>query len=390
MPTAFNRSIRSLESDGFRRSIAAIVVAASILAIWVGWFFLASIEVYEVTERGRLEVNHAVHPIQALTTGRIVATHLALNRPVQSEDVVVELDSESQQRRLEEQHARRVSLSAQSEVLQNELRAEEQAAREEVEVGRAALENARARLREARAGENFAAHKAERLRRAHSQNLITELEFLEAKSEAEKQQAAAEAQREELNRLERDEQKKGSERKARIEKLKRDMVRIKGELGIATAEIGRLEHEIDKLRIRAPVAGHIGEVANLRPGSVVREGENLGAVVPRGKIRLVANFLPEAAFGRISPGQPARLRLHGFPWTQYGAISAVVEAVASEIREGTVRVDLALHENPASSIPLQHGLPGTVEIEVERASPAILVLRAAGKLVARPIADSKF
>jgi len=168
------------------------------------------------------------------------------------------------------------------------------------------------------------------------------------------------------------------------------MVRIKGELGIATVEIGRLEHEIDKLRIRAPVAGHIGEVANLRPGSVVREGENLGAVVPRGKIRLVANFPPEAAFGRISPGQPARLRLHGFPWTQYGTISAVVEAVASEIREGTVRVDLALHENPASSIPLQHGLPGTVEIEVERASPAILVLRAAGKLVARPIADSKF
>jgi pyruvate-ferredoxin/flavodoxin oxidoreductase len=95
-------------------------------------------------------------------------------------------------------------------------------------------------------------------------------------------------------------------------------------------------------------------------------------------------FLPPAALGRIRPGQPARLRLQGFPWTQYGSIGAMVSDVASEVRDGRVRVELVIDPRAASPIPLQHGLPGTVEVEVERVSPATLTLRAAGQLVAAP------
>jgi membrane fusion protein (multidrug efflux system) len=35
-------------------------------------------------------------------------------------------------------------------------------------------------------------------------------------------------------------------------------------------------------------------------------------------------------------------------------------------------------------VPLQHGLPGSVEVEVERASPAALTLRTAGQLLTAP------
>jgi len=96
----------------------------------------------------------------------------------------------------------------------------------------------------------------------------------------------------------------------------------------------------------------------------------------------MTDFLPSAAIGRIQTGQPARLRLEAFPWTQYGAVSATVASVASEVRDGRVRVELTVRPNPASLIPLQHGLPGTVEVEVDRVSPAILVLRTAGQLLA--------
>jgi membrane fusion protein (multidrug efflux system) len=37
-----------------------------------------------------------------------------------------------------------------------------------------------------------------------------------------------------------------------------------------------------------------------------------------------------------------------------------------------------------TSIPLQHGLPGSVEVQVEEVSPAVLVLRTAGQLAASP------
>jgi membrane fusion protein (multidrug efflux system) len=120
----------------------------------------------------------------------------------------------------------------------------------------------------------------------------------------------------------------------------------------------------------------------LRIGAVVREGDKLGVVVPPGTLKAVADFLPPAALGRIHPGQPAWLRLEGFPWTQYGAIAAMVASVAGEVRNGQVRVELAIRPDPAPPIPVQHGLPGTVEVEVDRVSPATLVLRTAGLLLA--------
>ena len=56
--------------------------------------------------------------------------------------------------------------------------------------------------------------------------------------------------------------------------------------------------------------------------------------------------------------------------------------VASEIRKGLLRVELAIDAPQASDIPLIHGLPGDVEIELEQISPASLVLRVAGRRAA--------
>jgi hypothetical protein len=106
-------------------------------------------------------------------------------------------------------------------------------------------------------------------------------------------------------------------------------------------------------------------------------------IIP-GMLKIMTDFLPPAALGRIQPGQPARLRLDGFPWMQYGAVSATVASVASEVRDGWVRVELAVRPDAAPPIPLQHGLPGTVEVEVDHVSPATLVLRTAGPLFTVP------
>jgi membrane fusion protein (multidrug efflux system) len=111
----------------------------------------------------------------------------------------------------------------------------------------------------------------------------------------------------------------------------------------------------------------------------MREGDKLAAVVPTGDLRIVASFQPADALGRIQPGQPARLRLDGFPWTEYGSIIATVTHVGSEVRDQRIRVELAVNPHSANRIPMQHGLPGTVQVEVERISPASLLLRVVGK-----------
>ena len=116
----------------------------------------------------------------------------------------------------------------------------------------------------------------------------------------------------------------------------------------------------------------------------VKAGDKLAAVVPAGSLKVVADFLPAVALGRVQAGQPARLRLDSFPWAQYGSLVTTVSSVASEIRDGRVRVELTVSSQPTARLPLQHGLPGTLEVEVEQATPATLVLRAAGQLLAKP------
>jgi membrane fusion protein (multidrug efflux system) len=271
--------------------------------------------------------------------------------------------------------------STQIGAINNEIKAEEETGLKERRAAQVALEEARSRFKEADAAAGLAEEEARRLTSLQAQGLVPEVELLRAKTEAQKRRAAAETFRISIDRLEQEQLTKDSARKTQIEHLNRDATELRADLNTKQATIGRIEHETERRRIRAPVTGPLGEVAELRIGSFVREGDKLGAVVPSGELKVVANFPPMSALGRIYPGQLARLRLDGFPWTQYGSISATVKSVAGEARDGQVRVELVVNPNPSSPIPLQHGLPGTVEIEVEQVSPATLILRAAGKLL---------
>lgn len=102
--------------------------------------------------------------------------------------------------------------------------------------------------------------------------------------------------------------------------------------------------------------------------------------------RAVADF-PATALWRVRPGQSAQVYLDGFPRTQVGAVPATVARVAGEIHDGRVQVELILYPDPDFPILLQPGLTGVAEVQVERVSPATLVLRAAGQLLAAPPAN---
>jgi multidrug resistance efflux pump len=269
-------------------------------------------------------------------------------------------------------------------MLRNEISAAEAAQREDQQTGRIAQDQARARYREAEAAAQLSRQEAARMERLLARAYVAELDALRAKAEARKQREAADVLCLEISRLEWDLQLRLSGRQAHMQRLMREVTQLEGQIATTRAVIEQLEHEIEQRYIRAPVTGHLGEVAVLQVGAVVRQGDKLGAVVPPGTLKVMTYFPPPAALGRIQPGQPAQLRLEGFPWTQNGAVSATVANVASEVRDGQVRVELAVRPDAAPPIPLQHGMPGTVEVEVDRVSPAMLVLRTAGLLLTVP------
>jgi multidrug resistance efflux pump len=385
VPVEFSRSLRSLNRDGFGRSVAGIAVAALLLGAWLAWFFIVPVARYEVSERGRIEVDQSIHAIQAPVAGRVVESNLALGREVEAGDTLVDIETDAQQLQVKEEESRVAAIGPQLDALRAQLAAEEQAARTEKEGSVAALDQSRAQYREAEAQRVFAEQEADRVSRLRVDGLVTERDLQRAVADARSRRATSDALTLSTERLALEQRRVESERQAVIARLRGETGQLEGARSTALRTIERTRFEVARRRIVAPVAGRLGEVAVLRVGGWVDAGATLGAVVPRGALRIVAEFLPPAVLGRIKPGQPALLRLDGFPWTQYGAIRATVQRVGNEVRDGRVRVELIVDQGAGAAVPMQHGLPGVVEVQTETVTPAVLALRAAGQLLAQPV-----
>jgi membrane fusion protein (multidrug efflux system) len=380
VPTPFSRTLRSLEADRSRRRGVALVFFV-LGGAWAAWLVLGRVPLYEVTETARLEVARAAHAVTAVVGGRVVETKLRIGQEVRAGEVLVVLDAETERRALREKQTRRQTLHARLTALRGEIRAEEEALGVQRKARLVALDEARVVAKEAAVRAESAEHQARTSERLAQRFAISTEELHRDQAEAEAQRTFARARGLAADRLEQDRTLQETERQARLAKLAREVVELEGEAAVEDAAIRRLDHDIELRSLRAPVSGRVGEAGDVRLGTVVRPAERLGSIVPPGPPRAVAWF-PTSAVGRLRPTQPARLRLHGFPWTQYGTLTAMVADVGNEPSDGRVRVELTLDARQEAAIPLEHGLPGAAEVEVERVAPLVLGLRAAGQLLA--------
>jgi membrane fusion protein (multidrug efflux system) len=379
--------MRSVSADDARRRWLLLATGVLLVVAWCAWAVLARISVYAISDEARIEVEAEGHAIAAPVPGTVSATRLAIGTEVSAGEVLLELDSHVEQLAHEEETVHAAALAAQIAVLASEALAEQRVIEDARGASSAALAEARARQEEAEAASKHAGFEAARVARLSESGQATDVEQERARSDAEQRRVTARMLALAIERLEWEQRTKESERRAHLEALARERAGLEGELERARLTVERLQREIEKRRVRAPIAGRVGESANAKIGAVVREGERLGTVVPQGGLRIVAAFSPESAIGRVRPGQRARLRLQAFPWAEYGSVGATVEHVADEVRAGRVRVELALALDPGCRIPLRHGLPGSVEVEVDRASPAELLLRHSGQLLAGPVGE---
>ena len=379
MGLSFSSSMRSLANDKFSPSFLVIIVAVTILGAWSAWLVKARVSVYEISDSGRIEVETSLYPIASPVNGKVMATYLTVGREVQAGDLLIEFEAQDERLRLDEARAQVATLAPQLGALRDEVAAEEAARKEQLKAAQIAIEQARSQLEEAEASVQLSEDEAGRIARLQANGILSDVDLARAKTEVRKRRAAAEALRLQVDRLQADLRNHDSDSQVRIERLNREIASLEGQVTTAAATSNRLVHDIEKRDLRAPVSGRIGEAVDLQTGSIVNASDKIGVIIPAGELKAIAYFRPSSALGRIQPGQPARLRLEGFPWAQYGVITATVTTVASEPRDGRIRVDLQLHRDPASAIPFQHGLPATVEIEVARLSPAALLLRTVGE-----------
>lgn len=383
--TPFSRTFAQLVADDGRSTTWVLGGAALVLGAWLFWAEWARISLYEVSRDARLELDSATYPIESPFLGRVVECNLQVGQRVHRGDVLVELDAMPDQLELNQERVRKQALGPELVRLRSQIAAERMVEAEEQKSTQLRLREALDRVQETEIAAEYSERELLRVRKLYGEKLLPDRELERAEAEAAKLRASVATLHSAADRIPEEQATRDRERDVRLERLQGEMAQLEAARDTETAAIERLDYEIERRRIRAPVEGRIGEAATLRVGAVVDEGEELASIMPAGRLLVVAQYPAEAAFGRIRPGQAGTLRLEGFPWAEFGTVSATVTRVAQEVREGRVRVELTVSPDSNYRGNLQHGMPGNLEITVERLSPLALISRTAGQwLTAHP------
>jgi membrane fusion protein (multidrug efflux system) len=308
---------------------------------------------------------------------------LVLGRDVAEGDVLVELDAVSLRLSADEERARQAALGSRRAALRSQMEAAREVVMQQREVLRDRLEESTASERQAKNAAELAEQEMRRSTTLNAEGVTSAAEALRARTDAAQRRAAKDGARLATRRLASEARAAETDRQASLARLEEELSDLEGQTAMSLATLARLEHEVELRILRAPIAGRIGEASPLYAGAVVKEADRLGSIIPNGKLHIVAEYLPSSV-GRIRPGQSARMRPDGFPWTQYGTLAATVKRVSNEPRSGLIRVELEVLSPTHPLIPMQHGMPGTLEVEVDSASPAAIALRASGQWLSEP------
>ncbi len=378
MSTPFERTWRVLDTDTAGLRTLSIVFISLLLAGWLIWFINGDVKVYEVSRRASLEAEIAAHSIATRISGRVLVTHLELGRRVKAGEVLIELNADAERLALARAETELQALKAQQAALLPEIKARQAGLTAHRLATDQASTQARAQAEETKTQSQFADAQVAARRTLLAKKAVSVESFREMEAKAKASHASVLAHNANTARLQREGEVTIADRRAVCAELERKLTELEGAVASTATEIRTIQQRIDTHYIRAAIDGRLGRIEMLHTGAVIQTGQVLGAIIPDGNLHAVAWFA-SSGLGRIQVGQNARLRLDGFPWTQYGTLAATVISVGNEPLADEVRVELNIQPKSTPDIPLGHGLTGITEIEVEHASPLQLVLRAIGQ-----------
>ncbi|HQS98764.1 MAG: hemolysin secretion protein D [Hydrogenophilales bacterium 16-64-46] len=151
------------------------------------------------------------------------------------------------------------------------------------------------------------------------------------------------------------------------------------QLNLASQKAASLQQELIKteqrsrlMRLAAPVAGTVQQLAVSTVGGVVTPAQPLMVIVPKENVLEVEAMLPNKDIGFVNPGQDAEVKVETFPFTKYGTIHGKITQVSSDAIQDeklgliySTRVKLARDtlrvEN--KTVRLTPGMAVTVEVK---------------------------
>ncbi|MFL9498839.1 HlyD family type I secretion periplasmic adaptor subunit [Rhodopseudomonas palustris] len=132
-----------------------------------------------------------------------------------------------------------------------------------------------------------------------------------------------------------------------------ELVQARDKAGLAAEDLQKTTRRREVLQLRAPVAGTVQQLVVATIGGVVQPAQPLMILVPDGaEIEVEAHVLNKDV-GFVREGQPVRVKLEAFPFTDYGLVPGVVESISRDA------IDLSQTNGPQrddKGRPVQPGL----------------------------------
>ncbi len=368
----------SLSLDSSRVGLITIGAASAAIFLWLLWFLLSDVTLYERSHAARVEAGAAPWRLSSMVSGKVRDSRLEVGRRVTAGEILLAIDDDGARLRVAHEEATIAGMRSRLSGLRRQLeRAEVVAvlARRAASDGRRA---AAARLSGANAEYDFAADAASRMQAQAQRGGIAEVDARRSRAEAERARGARDELAADALRVALDGEARIADLQAQSDRLRGEGDQLAQEITAREASLQVARIEAERFLLRAPVDGVIGETTPLSTGALIDVGMRIATIVPNRRLLIVASFDPARTLGRLRAGQQARFKLDAFPWTQFGSVPARVLRVASEPGERGLRVELEPLGGSADAIRLRHGLSGAVEVAVDSLSPFALLFRTAG------------
>ena len=109
-----------------------------------------------------------------------------------------------------------------------------------------------------------------------------------------------------------------------------ELAESQGKSGMAREEVTKSKRRQAFLQLRAPVSGTVQQLAISTVGGVVQPAQTLMIVVPDDADPVVEARILNKDIAFIREGQPVRVKLEAYPFTDYGIVPAVVESISRD------------------------------------------------------------
>lgn len=153
----------------------------------------------------------------------------------------------------------------------------------------------------------------------------------------------------------------------------KDLAEAQDNSDLRRNEIAKTDLRNRSMRLVSPVSGTVQQLAVHTLGGVVQPAETLLVIVPDDSQLVIDAKIPNREAGFVRTGQPVRIKIDAFPFTDYGTVDGRLESVSGDAVEdeklGLVyNARIRLRPSPAqrSEIQLSPGMAITAEIKTAK------------------------